>query len=107
MTKVKFNTIDAGDLINRINTAIDDAAADIVERDDVMAKRVITIKLALNPKDQYVGIEHQIIKSWPPENPAQSVAFLSGKILVDQIKQENIFDAMKAKQEAKANGNNA
>lgn len=106
MNKVRINTINSGNLINRINAAIDEAAADIIERDKVTAKRVITIKLIVNPRNQYVSLEHQIIRSWPPENPTQSMAFLDAKTgtLVDQVKQENLFDVHKKQKETEANG---
>jgi len=99
MSRVRINTINGGEVIAKINEAIDDAAKDIAERDDITAKRVITIKLSLDPKKQFVSLSHQIIKSWPPENPHQSVAFMDGDILVNEIRQTTILDAVKTKQE--------
>ena len=85
MLQINVTNIDEGQLITKINEALQEMGKDIATRPEVMSKRVITIKIGLTPADQYVAIDHQVIGAEPPDAPIRTIAFMSGAKLVKQL----------------------
>lgn len=85
MLQVKATNIDDGQLIAKINEALQKLGQDIAARPDVTTKRVATVKIGLTPAESYVAIDYQIIGAEPPDAPIRTIAFMSGTELVKQL----------------------
>ena len=85
MLQVKATNIDDGNLIFKINEALQKLGQDIVARPDVTTKRVVTVKISLTPAESYVAVDYQIVGLEPPDAPVRTIAFMDGTILVKQL----------------------
>ena len=83
--QVKATNIDDGQLIAKINTALQRLGHDLVCRPDVTSKRVVTVKIGLTPAESYVAVDYQVIGAEPPDAPIRTIAFMSGTELVKQL----------------------
>lgn len=85
MLQVKATNIDDGNLIAKINEALQKSGEDIVDRPEVTAKRVVTVKIGLTPAESYVAIDYQVVGAEPPNAPVKTIAFMDGTQLVKQL----------------------
>ena len=85
MLQVNVTTLDDGQLVSKINEALQKLGEDIAARPDITSKRVATIKIGLTPADQYVAIDYQVIGAEPPDAPIRTIAFMDGTKLVKQL----------------------
>jgi hypothetical protein len=85
MLQVKATNIDDGALIAKINEALQKSGEDIVDRPEVTAKRVVTVKIGLTPAESYVAIDYQVVGAEPPNAPVKTIAFMDGTQLVKQL----------------------
>ena len=85
MLQVKATNIDDGQLIAKINEALQRLGHDIVSRPEVTSRRVVTVKIGLTPAESYVAIDYQVIGAEPPDAPIRTIAFMSGTELVKQL----------------------
>ncbi|MBE9581030.1 MAG: hypothetical protein IMF18_05365 [Proteobacteria bacterium] len=93
MLQINVTNIDDGQLIAKINEALQKSGIDIAARPEVTSKRVVTIKIGLTPADQYVAVDHQVIGLEPPDAPTRTIAFMDGTALVKQLP---LFDNVRA-----------
>ena len=93
MLQVNVTTLDDGQLVSKINEALQKLGKDIATRPEIMAKRVVTIKIGLTPAESYVTIDHQVIGLEPPDAPIKTIAFMDGTTLVKQLP---LFDNVRA-----------
>jgi hypothetical protein len=101
MIQVKTTNIDDGNLISKIDNALQKLGHDIVGRPEVTSKRVVTVKIGLTPAESYVAIDYQVIGAEPPDAPVKTIAFMDGTQLVKQLP---LFDNVReVKKEAKEN----
>jgi hypothetical protein len=101
MLQVKATNIDDGNLITKINEALQKSGHDIIARPDIVAKRAITVKIGLTPAESYVAIDYQVIGAEPPDAPIKTIAFMDGTKLVKQLP---LFDNVReVKKEAQEN----
>jgi hypothetical protein len=104
MLEVNVVNIDDGQLIAKINKALQRLGVDIAARPEVTSKRVVTIKIGLTPADQYVAVDHQVIGLEPPDAPVRTIAFMDGTVLVKQLPLfDNIREAPSAAKEVEEN----
>lgn len=85
MIQVKATNIDDGNLITKIDKALQRLGRDIIGRPDVTARRVVTVKIGLTPAESYVAVDHQVIGAEPPDAPVKTIAFMDGTALVKQL----------------------
>ena len=85
MLQVNVTNIDDGNLITKINKALQKLGKDIAARPEVISKRVVTVKIGLTPADQYVAVDYQVIGLEPPDAPIGTIAFMDGTSLVKQL----------------------
>ena len=85
MIQVKTTNIDDGNLISKIDNALQKLGHDIVGRPEVTSKRVVTVKIGLTPAESYVAIDYQVIGAEPPDAPIKTIAFMDGTQLVKQL----------------------
>lgn len=85
MLQVNVTNIDDGQLIAKINEALQKLGKDIAARPDVTSKRVATVKIGLTPADQYVAVDYQVNGAEPPDAPIRTIAFMDGTQLVKQL----------------------
>ena len=101
MLQVKATNIDDGQLITKINEALQKSGEDIVDRPEVTAKRAVTVKIGLTPAESYVAIDYQVVGAEPPDAPVKTIAFMDGTQLVKQLP---LFDNVReVKKEAEKN----
>lgn len=93
MLKVSAVTIDDGDLIKKIDKALQKLGQDIAARPDITTKRVANIKISLTPAESYVTIEYSVAGLEPPDASAKVIAFMDGTQLVKQLP---LFDNVRA-----------
>jgi hypothetical protein len=99
MQQVRVTTLDDGNLIRKIDKALQKLGQDIAARPDITTKRVANIKIGLTPAESYVAIDYQVIGAEPPDAPVKTIAFMDGTQLVKQLP---LFDNVReVKKEAK------
>lgn len=105
MLQVKTTNIDDGNLIAKINEALQKSGKDIVDRPEVTAKRVVTVKISLTPAESYVAIDYQVVGAEPPDAPVKTIAFMDGTQLVKQLPLfDNVREVKKEAKESSGNG---
>ena len=85
MLMISAVNIDDGDLIRKIDKALQKLGKDIATRPEITAKRVVTIKIGLTPAESYVAVDYQVIGAEPPDAPIRTIAFMNGTELVKQL----------------------
>lgn len=85
MIHVKTTNIDDGNLITKIDAALQKLGHDIVGRPEVTSKRAVTVKIGLTPAESYVAVDYQVIGAEPPDAPIRTIAFMDGTALVKQL----------------------
>lgn len=85
MLQVNVTTLDDGQLVSKINEALQKLGKDIATRPEVTTKRVATIKVNLTPAESYVTVDYQVIGLEPPDAPIRTIAFMDGTKLVKQL----------------------
>ena len=102
MLQVNVTTLDDGQLVSKINEALQKLGKDIAARPEIMAKRVATIKIGLTPAESYVTVEYSVAGLEPPDAPAKVIAFMDGTTLVKQLPLFDNVRAVKKEEEREA-----
>jgi hypothetical protein len=98
--RIKTENLDAGNLVNLLNEAIQKVAEDIVDREEVILKRKIVLGVTFKPQEAFVEVEYDIDVKLPKDPARKSVAFVdpNKKELVSELnlKRENVPTAVRA-----------
>ena len=83
--EMRTNNIANGKLLERIDQALQECAADIDARTQILAQRVVDVKIKLVPKDTFVEIQWQVSSSLPKDAPVKTIAFVEDGKLVSEV----------------------
>ena len=86
--EMRTNNIADGKLLERIDQALQECAADIDARTQILAQRVVDVKIKLVPKDTFVEVQWQVSNTLPKDAPVKTIAFVENGKLVSEVKKE-------------------
>jgi len=107
-TVLSVQTLKSGDLVNRINTALDALGKDILDRPETSKARTITVTIAITPKPDFNEIDYSVKTGLPPDPACKSICYTGkeGKLVLTTTA-ENLMKPLSLRDAKAAAANDA